>query len=55
MGREMTMNPRQGNRVRTTDLAVECWCRTEIVHVEPSVVLACRTESCGRSWCKAPS
>ena len=35
-------------------LPVECWCRAEIVNVPQPEVMACRTLSCGRSWCNAP-
>jgi hypothetical protein len=33
-------------------LAVECWCHAEIVFVEPEVVRAGRTGSCGSRACK---
>lgn len=49
-------NPRKGNRpINTEDLAVECWCRTEIIHVNVKVIARCETDTCGRSWCHAPS
>lgn len=39
------------DRLRTGELAVECWCRLSIVYVHPQVVMACRTASCGRPGC----
>jgi hypothetical protein len=42
------------HRLMTTPkdhLAVECWCRVDIVHVPQSEVTACRTRSCGRPGC----
>ena len=36
------------------ELAVDCWCRTTVVHVSPYEILNMRTGSCGRSGCEAP-
>lgn len=32
-------------------LAVECWCRTEVVFATPKEIMAGVTRSCGRKWC----
>lgn len=33
-------------------LPVYCWCERHIVHVDPAVIKAARTESCGRYLCR---
>ena len=32
----------------------QCWCQRGLVPVEPAVLRACRTETCGRAWCAGP-
>ena len=39
-------------RLRTGELAVECWCRQSVVYVAPSVIRNNLTESCGRPGCE---
>jgi hypothetical protein len=39
------------DRLVTGELAVECWCRRAVVYVEPGLVRACPTDSCGRDGC----
>ena len=40
--------------IRNGDLAVECWCRMEVVFVHPNVIWEGKTASCGRAGCKEP-
>lgn len=35
-------------------LAVDCWCRAEVVSVPQADVMACLTASCGRPECQPP-
>lgn len=50
----MPSRVRSHQNVRNGDLAVECWCRHEVIFVPPSVIRAGRTGTCGRDNCKQP-
>lgn len=39
------------HQLRTGELAVLCWCGSRIVYVDPDIVQAIRTESCGARGC----
>jgi len=41
----------KADRLRTGELAVQCWCQERIVYVDAAVVQACRTGSCGLPGC----
>lgn len=41
----------KADRLRTGELAVDCWCGADVVFVQPEVVRALRTGSCGAAGC----